>query len=431
MPAIRDIVFPICPKNGPDLMRNKSCFSVLRMAATLVLAMVLALGDIGGAVAQGLFAPVRKVNDRLITEYDVAQRIAFMELLNVGAADMRREAIDRLTEEAVQMDAARRLEMRVTRDQISDGMNEFAGRVGLTTDELLATLAEGGVDRESFENFVRAGLLWRQVVDKKFPMLVNVGANDVARARDVAAIRGTQRVLMSEIFLPTDPEFAEAVAQIMAMIEAVTSVEEFSTLAREFSLAGSRDAGGRLDWLPAENLPPQIAGQITQSRPGQIVGPIELGGAIAYFQLRALDSIRDIPAQEVKLTYARLLLAGGRSEANLATVAQIAAQARVCADLGPFARGLSEQALTERSAFLREIPQSDSVELARLDRGGISANTLDGGNLVVLMLCARELEREGLPTPDQLSNLLFDQRLSALSDVKLKELIADADIRNY
>ena len=412
-------------------MREKSCFSVLRIAATCLLAAVLAFGDIGGALAQGLFSPVRKVNDRVITEYDVAQRIAFMELLNVGAADMRREAIDRLTEEAVQMDTARRMDLRVTRDQLADGMKEFASRVELETDELLSILAQGGVDRETFENFVRAGLLWRQVVDKRFPMLVNVTTNDVARARDVAAIRGTQRALMSEIFLPMDPQFADAVAQIMGMIESATTIEEFSAIAREFSLAGSRDAGGRLDWLPVQNLPPQIAGRVTQARPGQIIGPLELGGAIAYFQLRALDSTRDIPQAEVKLTYARLLLPGGRSEGNLATVAQINAQARVCADLGPYARGLSEQALTERSAFLREIPQSDSVELARLDRGGISANTVEGGNLVVLMLCSRELENEERPTDDQLSNLLFDQRLTAMSDVKLKELIADADVKNY
>lgn len=412
-------------------MRIVTCSSFLRTAAAVAMAAVFALGDIGMAQAQGLFSPVRKVNDRIITNYDVSQRIAFLELMNVGAADMRREAIDRLTEEAVQMDTARRLDLRVTRDQLADGMNEFASRVELTTDELIGVLNEGGVDRESFENFVRAGLLWRQVVDQKFPMLVSVGGNDVARARDVAAIRGSQRVLMSEIFLPMDPQFADAVAQIMQMIEAAQTMEEFSALAREFSLAGSRDAGGRLEWLPAENLPPQIAGRVTQARAGQIIGPIELGGAIAYFQLRAIDSTRNIPSEAVKVTYSRLLLPGGRTEANLATVAQIQAQARVCADLGPFARNLSEQALSERSEFMREIGQSDGVELARLDRGEVSANTVEGGNLVVLMLCARELEQEGMPTAAQLSDMLFDRQLSALSDVKLKELIADADIRDF
>ena len=411
-------------------MRLSTCTRFLHLALVAAVAALLAIGPMQ-AQAQGLFAPARKVNDRLITNYDVEQRILFMELLNVGAADMRREAIDRLTEEVVQEDTARRMGLRVTAEEVLEGMTEFAGRAGLELDALLGLMAEAGIARESFEGFVRAGLVWRKVVDERFPMLIDVSGSSVSRSFDVAAIRGSQRALMSEIFLPTDPQFAEAVGQIMQMIEAARTIEEFSAIAREFSLAASRDAGGRLDWLPVENLPPQIAGRVTTATPGQIIGPLELGEAIAYFQLRALDSVRNIPAEQVKLTYARLLLPGGRSDANLATLARIKAEARLCGDLGPFARGLSEQALTETTAFLREIPQSDSVELARLDRGEVSANTLDGGNMVVLMLCSRELDRPEGPTVDQQSALLFDQQLAALSNVKLRELIADADITDY
>ena len=385
----------------------------------------------GAASAQGLFSTVRKVNDQVITQYDVEQRILFMELLNAGAADMRREAIDRLTDEAIQREAARRLNLRVTRDELLEGLTEFAARAELTPEEFVATLGQGGVARETIEAFVEAGLLWRQYVAARFPALVSVGASDVARARDTVAIVGTTRVLMSEIFLPTDPQFADAVAQISDMIEASRTIEEFSALAREFSLAGTRDQGGRLDWLPIENLPPQIAGLMRAARPGQVVGPIDLSGAIAYFQLRALDSSRSIPTENMKLTYARLLLPGGRSDANLQTVATIRANARICADLGPFARGLPEQALSERSVFLREVPQSDAVELARLDRNEVSANTVEGGNLVVLMLCARELEGEGIPTAAQVNPLIFDQRLGGLAEAKLRELVADADIRDF
>jgi peptidyl-prolyl cis-trans isomerase SurA len=407
-----------------------TCTRYLRQGMVLGLAVTAMLAG-GMASAQNLFAPVRKVNDRVITQYDIAQRVLFMEALNAGSADMEREALERLTEEAVQTDFAQRLSLRVTTDEVQEGLTEFAGRVELTADAFLTALAETGVDAETVRNFVRAGLLWRKIVDARFPLLVDSRPNDAARAADINAIRGTQRVLMSEIFLPMDPQFADAVAQIMQMIEAVQSIEEFSALAREFSIAGTRDAGGRLDWLPAENLPPQIAGKMTAAQPGEVVGPLELSGAIAYFQLRALESVRLIPTEQTKLTYARLLLPGGRSDANLAQVAQMRASVRVCADLGPFARGLSDGALTERTEFLRAIPQSDSVELARLDRGEVSANTVEGGNLVVLMLCARELDRPEGPNAAQFLSLVYDQRLSDLSNVKLRELVADADIRDY
>lgn len=383
------------------------------------------------AQAQGMFSPARKVNDRIITNYDVAQRVAFLELLNTGAADMREEALTRLTEEAVQQEYARRQGIRVTSDEVAEGMAEFAARVELSVEEVLDVMRESGVDAETFRQFVTVGLLWRKVAEREFPGVVSVTDSDVARARDVAAIRGTTRVLVSEIFLPSDPEFADAVSQIMEMIEAARTAEEFSALAREFSLAGTRDQGGRLDWMPLENLPGNIAAPLSVASPGQIIGPLELSGAFAYFQLRASDSTRDIPADQIELTYKRLLLPGGRSQSNLDRVARISAGVRSCPELGGFARDLSDEALSEVTDLQRNIPQSDAVELARLDRNEVSANTVEGNNLVVLMLCARELQFEDRPSDSRLNDILFDQRIGRMADVKLQELVADADIREY
>lgn len=413
------------------MMRHLISNILARGAAIMMLAAGVSFWAADVVQAQGMFSPARKVNDRIITNYDVAQRMAFLELLNVGAADMRREAIDRLTEEIVQTQYAARKGIRLSRSEIAEGMAEFASRVEMTTEEVLGVLAENGIARESFEQFVHAGLMWRRVVEREVPGLVAVSNSDVARARDVAAIRGTQRVLLSEIFLPTDPQFAEPVAQISEMIEAVRSIEEFSNLAREFSIAGSRDSGGRLDWVPLDNLPGQIAGQVATASPGQIVGPIELSGAIAYFQIRGSDSTRDIPADRVELSYKRLLLPGARSAANLARVARIQAEARACAELGRFAQDLPDSALVEHTELQRNIAQSDALELARLDRKEISANTVEGDNLVVLMLCARELQFDERPSDARIENMLFDRRIDGLARVKLEGLIADADIRDY
>ncbi|MDD7971264.1 peptidylprolyl isomerase [Roseinatronobacter alkalisoli] len=412
-------------------MRFFTSSIVSRLGIVMMLCVGAGLYTATAAQAQGMFAPARKVNDRIITNYDVSQRIAFLELLNVGAADMRQEALSRLTEEAVQMDYARRKGLRVTSDEVSEGVAEFAARVELTAEEVLNVLAQGGVDLDSFRQFVSVGLLWRKIAEREFPGLVAVSDSDVARARDVAAIRGTTRVLISEIFLPSDPEFADAVGQIMDMIAAARSAEEFSAIAREFSLAGSRDQGGRLDWLPLENLPGNIAGPISAASPGEIIGPLELSGAFAYFQLRSRDSTRNIPADQIELTYKRLLLPGGRSEANLERVARIRAEVRSCAELGGFARDLSDDALSERTELQRNIPQSDAVELARLDRNEVSANTVEGNNLVVLMLCARELQFDDRPGTNQLRDILFDQWIGRMADVKLQELVADAEIRDY
>ncbi len=411
-------------------MRLPSLSRPVVLGAALMLAAVVQLAA-GPALAQGMFTPVRKVGDRVITQYDVDQRIRFLEVLGAGGADPRREAIDRLTEEAVQRAHARRRDLRVTPDEMADGMAEFAARADLDTDTFVAELGAAGVDRESFTAFVRAGLLWRKVVAEDFPDLVTVGASDIARARDVAAIRGTRRVLMSEIFLPTDPQYADAVGQITELVLNASGTAEFARLAREYSIAATREQGGRLDWLPASSLPGPVAGRLRGAAPGQVVGPIDVGGAIAFFQLRATDSTRDIPADRVKLHYKRLLLPGGRSEANMATLAQMRAEATSCPVFDRFARGLPDGALVERDALQRTLPQGDVVELARLDRNEISAAGVQDGALRVLMLCAREVQRDERPSDAQLREQLLNRRVGGLADQRLQELIADTHIVDY
>lgn len=404
-----------------------------RAGLAAVLAVIVSVAPAPG-VAQSLFAPVRQVNDRIITSFDLEQRIGFMSLLSAGASDMRAEALLRLTNEAVQRDYARRLNLRVDRDELAEGMAEFASRADLDTDEFVALLEQGGVARESFEAFVEAGLLWRKVVAQQFPPLISVPDTELERVRDVASILGRTRVLLSEIFLPTDPQFAEPVAQIMELIEAANgSVEEFSRLAREFSLAGTRDEGGRLpDWVPVENLPGVISDPLASIGPGQIIGPLQLNPeAIAYFQLRARESTRDIPPGQVQLSYKRLMLPDASSAATVARAAEIQAQVRSCPELGPFARGLSDDALVEREALVNEIPQIEAVELARLDRNQISTALTVGGQRMVLMLCSRQLQSEEAPGDNQLRNIVFERRLNEMAEMRLQELVADADIRDF
>ena len=409
--------------------RGKLHIRVLTTArAVTALAVTLLAAPLPG-LAQNMFAPALYVNDRVITNFDISQRMRFLEVLNAGGADPRAEATRRLTEEAVQAFHARRAGVRVARDELAEGLAEFAARADMEPEAFIAELSSAGVDEAAFREFVEVGLMWRAMVRERFVPRVNVTDAEIDRAMSVSAIRGSLRVLMSEIFLPSDPEFAEPVAEIIPQILALTSFEEFSDAARQVSIAGTRDQGGRLEWLDIGALPPQIAAQVRDARPGTIIGPIEVPGAFGIFQLRALDSRRDIPADRIQVDYKRLLLPGGRSEANLERLSQIRARAQRCNDLNAFARDLSAEALSENEALVRNLPQEIALELARLDENEISANLVQGGNMVVLMLCSRTLQFDEPPSRDQVAAQLRDERLNQLADNWLAELVADADIR--
>jgi len=398
---------------------------------TVPVAAVIGLGlATQPAQAQNLFAPRVIVNGLPITEFEVRQRIAFLESLALVATE--EEAIERLIEERLQRFEAGRRGVRATPEQVAEGMAEFAARYEMTTEQFIERLAEAGVEATSFRDFVEAGVMWRAVVRGEVGGRVVVTEADVDRAMETTAIRAVPRVQISEIVLPTDPRFAEAVAEIVPQIQAITSLEEFAIAARQVSAAPSRDAGGRVpDWLPVTNFPPNIGGQLAEMGVGDVLGPVDLPGgqAIAFLQLRARDAVRMIPPSDVEMRYARLTIPGGRSPEAQAEAARITARADTCGQVEAIAAQGPASPVTFVTQQQTDLPTAVALELARIDINETSAVLVDDqGRLVVLMLCHRILQVDPPVSRDQIRERVFAERANGITQALMARLRADAAI---
>jgi peptidyl-prolyl cis-trans isomerase SurA len=399
---------------------------LIPMIASLCLALAVTALP---ASAQDPFAPRVVVNDRVITNFEVQQRALFLELFNTPG-DLEEEAINRLIEERLQMFAAERRGIRPTEAQIADGMAEFAARADMSAEEFVATLEQLGVAFESFRDFVIAGIAWREVVRERFAGRVNITEAEIDRAMSMTAWRGATRLLLSEIVLPADPQFAAEVEQLVAQITAMTSIDAFSQAAREVSLSESAGRGGRLDWVAIENLPEPIRPMLLQMRPGQVAPPIPAGEAIILFQLRGIDRRDTLPPQDIIVEYARVLIPGAGTAAARDEIARLRAQADTCRDLAGLVPSRPEERFELVVQPLSEAPQDVALELARLDEGEISANLRTGDATRLIMLCARVPGDDLRPSRAQMAEMLTDRRVSALADGYLAELRAEAHIRH-
>ena len=121
-------------------------------------------------------SPVRPaiiVSDRVVTVFELEQRKLFLKLLRTPG-HLDEQARRALTEDRLRLDAAAALKISVTDDDVIKGMEEFAQRAELSTEAFLKVLAEGGVEAQTFRDFVSAGLIWRQVVRTKFSSAATV-----------------------------------------------------------------------------------------------------------------------------------------------------------------------------------------------------------------------------------------------------------------
>ena len=377
-----------------------------------------------------LFSPVVRVNDRIITQFELTQREIFFQLLR-APGDLRELALNRLIEERLQLDAANQLGITVSDDQVAAGMEEFAARANLSAEQFVKALEGQGVSAETFQDFVRAGIAWRGVVRAQFGPRAQVSEDEVDRALELGNSSGGVRVLISEIFLPANtPARRQTAESRAAEISKITTIAAFSAAARRYSAAPSRGRGGRQDWIPVGNLPPAIRSQILTLAPGQVTQPINVPNAIALFQLRDLEETETASPDAVSVEFARYFIPGGRTASALETAAKIEAEVDTCDDLYGIAANKPEEQLLRDVLPIAEVSGDIAVELARLDENEVSTNltTADGQALVFLMLCGRTLEFSEDVDREAVRQQLIGQRLESYASGYLSELRADAVI---
>jgi len=399
---------------------------------TLCLTAVTALVFLGTPTfAQNQFAPAVKVNDQVITNYEVDQRARFLTLLR-APGDPRKEALKALINDRLQTQAARAAGIKPTQEEIEVGMEEFAARANLSAEDFVKALASGGVSAETFRDFVAAGQGWRELVRTRFGPRASISEAEVDRAIAQSSNKSGLRVLLNEIILPAHTPQASAQSVPRAeKISKITTTAAFSAQARRYSASGSRGRGGRLDWMPLSNLPPHIRSQILSLSPGQVTAPIPITNGIVLFQMRQIEETQTAEPTDLSLEYAAFYIAGGHTPPAMKEAARVKARVDSCDDLYGIAKGLPEEQLQIETLPLAQVPQDVAIELAKLDPGEVSTNLTrsNGQTLVFLMLCGRTaaLGEDALSREDVRSQLV-NQRLQSYANGYLADLEADATI---
>lgn len=398
----------------------------------LMLVLAASLAPMTGATAQeGLFKPRLTVNGRAVTEYEHFQRKLFMTLLRTPG-DLDQEAEVALIEDRLRTDAAAGLGITLTDDQIRGGMEEFASRANLGVEEFLTAIAEGGVEPETFRDFVEAGLLWREVIRARFGPRLQVSDAEIDRALALTSKRGfPTSVLVSELILPVPANKVEETEALADRLSATLRGEAaFAAAAKEYSSAPTAEEGGDLGWMSSASLPPPARAALAGLRPGQVSKPLRVGNSIAIFYLRDLNEGGETSPEGPYVEYAEFLIPGGRSAAALEEAAKVRAKADSCDDLYGIAKGLPEDRLTVTSLPVARLAPDVAREIETLDEGESSTAITRGSALVFLMLCKRQAgPAEEIPSRDAIRNALINERLNGFSDIYMSELRAEAIIR--
>lgn len=381
--------------------------------------------------AQGLFSPAITVNEDVITNYELEQRALFLSVLGSAKGDPLVQARKDLIDDRLKRAKLAEVGLTLTEAEITEGMEELAGRANLSLDEFLTRLKQAGVDPETVRDFSSAGLGWREYVRARYLSQARPTDEEIDRAMGTAGAGGVQ-ILLSEIIMPIDQNNAQQVQELATQISELKSADAFAASAAQFSAADSRIDGGRLPWMSLTRLPASLQEVVLEMKPGEITSPLPLQGAIAVFQMRGLREVAGRDATYAAIEYATYRIPGGRSAEALASAAKLQASVDTCDDLYGIAKGQDPAVLFRGSVAPRDIAQDIALELAKMDPNESSYTvTRDNGQtLLFVMLCGRTSDVVAAQEDARLTvaNALLTQRLTALAESLVEQMKANARI---
>ncbi len=381
------------------------------------------------ASAQGLFDPVIIVNDQIITKYELDQRRRLMDALGVRG-DLAQQAQDGLIGDRLKVASAAEAGLVTTDEQISKAFEDFAARNGQSLDGVLSMLAGKGVATETLRDFLTTNLVWQTLMRQRYAGSVGVSESEIDAALSATSENTNLQILISEIVLPLIEGQEEEIRKLAADIAKIRSFDEFSDAARQFSVAGSRSDGGKLDWIALSNLPPALRPVLLPLENGQVSEPLELPNAIAIFQMRGLNESAPTSARYSSVEYALLSVAD--TEGVTAELVDIADRAIRCDDLYGLSQNLNNATLSIMSRPPSDIPNSDALWLARLDAGESLIETritADGSaQKSLVMLCSRTSTANQSVSRDEVRTRIQNEKLNARANSLLESMKASARI---
>ena len=387
--------------------------------ATLILVAFILLTN--SLYAKGSFAPAIQVDDMIITQYEIEQRLLFFELLKFPG-NHKKEAEKSLIDDRLKSRAAEKLSVKVKPKALNFEMEMFAKRANLTVDQFANRLKKSGIDKITWENYMQIPILWFETVNRKFASEISSSMQN-NNIESKSNSRSDVQVLLTEIIIPVQLGFEEEANQKIQTLRKIKSVKKFSEAAFAYSAAPTRDVSGKIKWQNLSNLPSVVRPLIAGLSIGEVSEPLPIAGGLAIFQLR------DLRETNKKRTSKFVDFVEFKFEKNRKTNDLIMSDVMICDDLYSFLKSSKEAELERKNVRENSVSKELRNILTELDKNEFVFQDDNSFKSNLIMVCGRS-EKENLSQNDmnEINRRLANKRLLNLANSYLENLRQEARI---
>lgn len=290
-----------------------------------ILAVTLALAAFNAAAQTPTLQPgdyiAAVVNQDVVAASEVVQRTERLrqEARQRGEAmpetsGLRKQALEALIEERVQITHARENGNRVDEAELDRVVANVAAQNKLTMAQLRERLKQDGTDYKGFRENLRDQMMTERVREREVQGRIKVTDTEIDAWLDKrrAALEQSGQINLAQVLVPVPDGAAEGlVAERRAKAEAalarVLGGEDFAKVAREESEDGNKARGGEIGLRPADRLPDVFVNAVRNLKSGQ-VAPALLRTGAGFHVLKVIERQGATSLTQTLQTHARHIL---------------------------------------------------------------------------------------------------------------------------
>jgi peptidyl-prolyl cis-trans isomerase SurA len=401
------------------------------------------------------------VNDSVISEYDLRQRVAlFIATSNIHPTDevrkqIRDQVLKQLETERLELLEAQKNKVSVSSSEVDKAIDDIMKDNHLTADQLKSVLAGAGVQMATFRSQIAAQIAWSKLVQDQLGDRVHVSKEDVqAELGRIKENSNKPQFQVSEIFQPVDtPEQDAKVHKDMDdLANQISLGAPFQAVARQFSQNPTAAQGGDMGWVQDGQLAPELNAALGKLQVGQVSPSIRSVGGYYLLALRdrrepagtKLPDPKQVqqaqyPAGELPLDRILFPLSPKTPKNIVEAAGQAAAKFRAhiegCDHLQEFVgKAFPSGGVQFYSLGLTKLAELSSeiqTAVSETHPGEATPPFGSSAGIEIIVRCDKPVfvpQVIQIPTQDAVEQQLYEDQISTLARQYLRDLRRDADI---
>ena len=241
---------------------------------------------------------ILKVNDKIITTFDLKQEETYLVILNKNLKKIEKSKLKNLATDSIIKEKIKEIELNkyYQIDKVLDDANLKKIIINLyqtlrfqNEKEFINYLDTQNLNFMKVKRKLAIEMLWNNLIFKKFQNRVLIDEEEINNNlnKQIKDLSFSRDILLSEILIKNSKDFNLDLiySKILKSIQDVG----FAASANIFSASNTSKTGGKVGWIKETSLSKKILNNLINLKKGQISKPIKIDG---NFLILKVDDIR-------------------------------------------------------------------------------------------------------------------------------------------